>query len=201
MDRITIILGALGVGIGLGLQALVNNLVSGLILAFEKPVNVGDVIEIDDNPGIMKSIGFRSSVIVKVDGSQVVIPNGDLLNLHLVNWSNGKSKRRVELLVGVAYGTDLEKARKILLDVMKNNKLVLPNPPPMVLAQDFKDSCIEFRCNFWVGSFMEGSYAKSEIIHAIVAAFRENDIVIPFPQRDLHIKEKPSENTAKPEPL
>jgi len=196
MDRITIILGALGVGIGLGLQGLVNNLVSGLIIAFEKPVNVGDVVEIDDKPGIMKSIGFRSSVVVKSDGSQVVVPNGDLLNLHLVNWSNGKGKRRVELLVGVAYGTDLEKTKDVLLDIMKQNKLVLSIPPPMVLAQDFKDSCIEIRCNFWVGHFMEGPYAKSEIIRAIVITFKENNIEIPFPQRDLHIKEKPYENSA-----
>ncbi len=195
MDRITIILGALGVGIGLGLQGLFNNLVSGLIIAFEKPVNVGDVVEVDENPGVMKSIGFRSSVIVKADGSQVVVPNGDLLNLHLVNWSNGTGKRRVELLVGVAYGTNLEKTRDILIDILKQNKMVLSAPPPMVLAQDFKDSCIEFRCNFWVGNFMEGAYAKSEIIRAIVIAFKENGIEIPFPQRDLHIKEYPAGNS------
>lgn len=200
MDRITIILGALGVGIGLGLQALVNNLVSGLIIAFEKPVNVGDVVEIDDKPGVMKSIGFRSSVVVKSDGSQVVIPNGDLLNIHLVNWSNGKGKRRVELLVGVAYGTDLEKTKDILLEIMKQNKLVLSVPPPMVLAQDFKDSCIEIRCNFWVGHFMEGPYAKSDIIRSIVLAFKENGIEIPFPQRDLHIKEKLGSNSSEANP-
>lgn len=199
VDRITIILGALGVGIGLGLQGLVNNLVSGLIIAFEKPVNVGDVVEVDNKPGVMKSIGFRSSVIIKADGSQVVVPNGDLLNLHLVNRSRGAGKHRVELLVGVAYGTDLEKTKDLLMDIMMQNRLVLTVPSPMVLAQDFKDSCIEFRCNFWVGNFMEGAYAKSEIIRAIVIAFKENDIIIPYPQRDLHIKEKPSDNTAKPE--
>jgi small-conductance mechanosensitive channel len=89
LDRITIILGALSVGVGLGLQALVNNLVSGLIIAFEKPVNVGDSVEIGGRSGMIKSIGFRSSILSTVDGAEVIIPNGDLLNAHLVNWSLG----------------------------------------------------------------------------------------------------------------
>ena len=193
VDRITIILGALGVGIGLGLQALVNNLVSGLIIAFEKPVNVGDIVEIDGKPGVMKSIGFRSSTIVMVDGAQVVIPNGDLLNSRLINWSAGQGNRRVELLVGVAYGTDLEKTRSLLLKIMQENERVLKVPPPMVLVQEFKDSSIEFRCNFWVGNFMEWAIVKSKLIRTVVTSFRENGIEIPFPQRDLYIKKLPAD--------
>ena len=114
LDKITIILGALGVGIGLGLQGLVNNLVSGLIIAFEKPVNVGDWIEINGKPGKMKSIGFRSSVVTLADGSALIIPNGDLLSQHLVNWSEGKNIKRISFPVGVAYGSDLDKVKTII---------------------------------------------------------------------------------------
>lgn len=102
MDKIAILFSALSVGIGFGLQTLVNNLVSGLIIAFEKPVNVGDDVDINGQSGIMKSIGFRSSVISTYDGSDIIIPNGDLLNAHLINWTLGETKRRVEVLIGNA---------------------------------------------------------------------------------------------------
>ncbi|MGY0037558.1 mechanosensitive ion channel family protein [Pedobacter sp. NJ-S-72] len=118
MDRIAIVLGALGVGIGFGLQSLVNNLVSGLIIAFEKPVNVGDIVEVDGQSGVMKSIGFRSSVIANWDGADVVMPNGDLLGSHLVNWSVGGGKRRTYIIIGIAYDADLRKAKELVSELL-----------------------------------------------------------------------------------
>jgi len=187
MDKITIIISALGVGIGFGLQTLVNNLVSGLIISFEKPVKVGDVVEIGTRSGVMKSIGFRSSVVYTWDGSDVVIPNGDLLNQHLVNWTLDNTKRRVDIPVGVAYGTDLEKAKRILLEQVLNDSRILRVPTPSVIAKEFGDSSINLHLYCWVRDVMEWVGIKSDIISAIDVAFKENGIQIPFPQQDVYI--------------
>jgi small-conductance mechanosensitive channel len=154
VDRITIILGALSVGVGLGLQALVNNLVSGLIIAFEKPVNVGDQVEIEGRSGRIKSIGFRSSIVSTFDGADVIIPNGDLLKAHLVNWTLGKSRRRADLPVGVAFGTDLQKTKKLLEELMAEDKRILPYPSPVVLFQQFSSSSIDIKLFFWTKPLM-----------------------------------------------
>ena len=188
VDRITIILGALSVGIGLGLQGLVNNLVSGLIIAFEKPVNVGDSVEIAGRSGMIKSIGFRSSILSTADGADVIIPNGDLLNAHLVNWTLGNSLRRGDLLIGIAFGTDLEKARKVLEELMAADKRILRYPPPLVLFQQFSSSSIDVKLFFWSKLIDELGGIKSDLIAAIDQAFKENGIEIPYPQQELHIR-------------
>lgn len=187
MDKVTIILGALSVGIGFGLQTLVNNLVSGLILAFERPVNVGDIVEINGQAGIMKSIGFRSSRISTWDGADVIMPNGDLLSGHLVNWTGGDTRRRMEVDVGIAYGSDLVKVERIIKEVLANEPRVIAYPEPLVFFQGFGDSAISVKLYFWVGHFRERLPARSQVIMAIDTAFRENHITIPFPQRDVHI--------------
>ncbi len=187
MDRITIVLGALGLGIGLGLQALVNNLVSGLIIAFEKPVNVGDVVEIDGQSGTMKSIGFRSSVIATWDGADVVMPNGDLLNSHLTNWSLGGNRRRMSISIGIAYDADLNQAKNILADVLNADQRVLKSPMPVIQYEEFKDSAIYLKIFFWTKSLRDSFVVKSDLIIAINAAFKTNNIAIPFNQHDVHI--------------
>lgn len=187
IERITLIIGALGLGIGLGLQALVNNLVSGLIIAFEKPVNVGDIVEISGQGGTVKSIGFRSSIISKWDGPDMVIPNGDLLNAHLVNWTMAGSKRQVEIIVGVAYGTDLRKPQAIINKLLAANERIHQHPVPSVLFQNFNNSSIDIKVVFWVRDFKDGALVKSEVIVAIDTAFKKAGIVIPFPQQELHI--------------
>ncbi len=164
LDRITILLGALGVGVGLGLQALVSNLVSGLILAFEKPVNVGDFIEVAGKTGTIKSIGFRSSVVTAIDGSSLIIPNGDLLNDHLVNWSQGRGYRRVELVVSVAYGTDVNKLLPLLNDAMQTNKRILTTPPPVAFAETFNESSIDLKLFFWIAHPREWREVKREVM-------------------------------------
>ncbi|HQV35397.1 MAG: mechanosensitive ion channel [Flavobacterium sp.] len=188
MNQFTIIISALSVGIGFGLQTLVNNLVSGIIIAFEKPVNLDDIIEIGGQTGQMKSIGLRSSVVTTYDGADVIIPNGDLLNQHMTNWTMGSAKRRYEINIGVAYGTDLKLTKSLIEKVLSEHALVLKNPAPMVWFTIFNDSSIDFTIKYWVPHFNYGNDVKSDLIIAIDEIFKANNIVIPFPQQDIHIQ-------------
>jgi small-conductance mechanosensitive channel len=187
MDRLTIILSALSVGIGFGLQNLVNNLVSGLIISVERPVNIGDFVEIGGQSGTVKSIGFRSSIISTGTGADVVIPNGAMLSQNLVNWTRENTSRSVDIPVGVAYGTDLEQAIKILEELPTKDERILPIPKPSVIIKQFNSSSIDMQLSFWVKNIAEVSAVKSNIILAIDRAFKNNSIKIPFPQQELHI--------------
>jgi small-conductance mechanosensitive channel len=193
MDRLAIILGALSVGIGFGLQSLINNLVSGLILAFEKPINVGDVVEFGGQSGTMKSIGFRSSIITTWEGADVIIPNGNLLNEQMINWTMGNSSRRVEIVTGVAYGTDLEKTKKLLLDLLAADKRIVAFPKPSVLIKELNSGAIELRVLFWIEHYSTWIQTKSDMIENIDEAFKKEGIKIPNPSQDLNIRSFVSE--------
>ncbi|MRX68753.1 Mechanosensitive ion channel [Flavobacterium resistens] len=197
VDRLTIIISALGVGIGFGLQTLVNNLVSGLIIAFEKPVNINDTIEIGGQTVTMKSIGIRSSVVATFDGADVIIPNGDLLSQHLTNWTLSNNKKRTDITIGVAYGTNLEEAKTILEEILKNHSLVLENPVPIIWFKDFNTSAIDIVIKFWVSHINFANDVKSDLIILIDKTFRENNIEIPFPQQDIHIIKKENKESEK----
>ena len=188
MDKLTIIIGALGVGIGFGLQNIVNNLVSGVILAFEKPVQIGDAIEVGTHYGTVKEIGIRSSKILTVEGSEVIVPNGDMLSQHIVNWTLSSHFRRVEIIVGVSYSSDLRLAEKILSGIISTQKGIESKPVPMVLAHQFAESSINFRLLFWcdIDTWIS---IKSEVLMKVHQLFNENGIEIPFPQRDINIKD------------
>lgn len=190
MDKIAYIVGALGVGIGFGLQTLVNNLVSGLIIAFEKPVNVGDIVEISGQGGVMKSIGFRSSVISKWDGSDMVIPNGDLLDAHLINWTLAGSKRQMEILLSVAQGTDLNKPIELINKLLSQDSRVYEHPAPSVLFQGLNGSSVQLKVQFWVKEFKQGSLVSSDTIFAIDKLFKEHGIIMPV-QQQLVLTDKP----------
>ncbi|PWS26663.1 mechanosensitive ion channel protein [Pedobacter yonginense] len=194
MERITIIIGALGVGIGFGLQTLVNNLVSGLIIAFEKPVNVGDIIDVDGQGGTVKSIGFRSSVITTWDGGDLVMPNGDLLNSHLMNWTLSGNRKRLSLVVGIDYGADLEKCRAIVIEILEAEDRILKNPKPAVNFELFGDSSIELRILAWTHHLRENNPTRNDIIIAINEAFKKNNIKIPFKQQEIYLHPAPNEN-------
>lgn len=193
MGKLSIIMGALGVGIGFGLQNIVNNFISGLILIYERPVQVGDIIEVGTLLGEIKSIGIRSSNIRTYDGSEVIVPNSILVSDQLTNWTLSDDNKRIELIVGVAYGTDPILVTEVLKKVVDENVKVVKQPGPMVLFNEFGDSSLNFRLLFWV-LFENGLSTKSEVAIAIDKAFKENNIEIPFPQLDLHMKkEKESE--------
>jgi potassium efflux system protein len=197
LDRITLIISALGVGIGFGMQNLVNNLISGLIIAFEKPVSLDDIIEVGTQSGKMKSIGIRSSVVTTFDGADVVIPNGELLNKNLINWTLGSSSRRSEIRFGVAYRTDLEFTKKVLFEILENNKNVLKTPEPVIWFTNFGDSSIDLVLKYWIRHFDIDYETKSELIIAIDKVLKENNIVIPFSQQDIHIIKKDLEPISK----
>jgi potassium efflux system protein len=191
LDKITVIFGALSVGIGLGLQGLANNLVSGLILSFERPVNVGDLIEMNDKIVTMKSIGFRSSIVTSADGSHIVIPNGELLNQHLVNWTMGAHLKRISFVVGVAYGSNLKQVKALLMKILEDEERILRDPPFTVVIKDFNNSSIDIEIIFWPNHMSMQRPVKSDIILKIDEVFRANGIVIPFPQQDVFIKGLP----------
>ncbi len=182
MDRITIILGALGVGIGFGLQELTNSLVSGIIIAFEKPVNVGDIVEVAEQSGTMKSIGIRSSVITSLDGADVIIPNGTLLSSNLINWTMSDEKRRVKFEVQLVMGNDLKKVKKILLDLLNADERILKQPAPSVELVALKNNVIDLHIYFWVVQVQYSWMAtRSDLILEIDRVFKENNIAVPLP--------------------
>ncbi|PWU04537.1 MAG: hypothetical protein C5B52_01410 [Bacteroidetes bacterium] len=187
-DKLAIVIGALGVGIGFGLQTVVNNLVSGIILAFEKPIQIGDIIEVGNRQGVVKEIGIRASKIATYDGSDVIIPNGDLLSQHLVNWTLNNSNRRVEIHVGVSYSSDQVKARRIIQDSIKGKKDVMQTPLPVILVNNFAESSVEYKIQFWTSDINNASQLRSDVMDDIYKGFKAEKIDIPFPQRDLHIK-------------
>jgi small-conductance mechanosensitive channel len=188
LDQITIILGALSVGIGFGLQNVVNNLISGLILIFERPIQSGDLVELQTYTGVVKDISIRSSVIRTYDGAEVIVPNGNLISQEVINWTLSNQHRRIEILVGVAYGSDTEKVAEILKEPILAHDRALKIPQPMVLFNGFGDSSLNFRCLFWTADIDNWLRTKSEVTHAIYQALNDNGIEIPFPQRDLHIR-------------
>lgn len=187
LDKVAIVLGALGVGIGFGLQGLVNNLVSGIILAFEKPLKIGDVIELGPFMGRVKEIGIRSSKVATFDGADVIIPNGDLLSQHLTNWTLSNQTRRIEVLVGVGYGSDIPSAREVIQGAIESQEMVMKFPAPNVLVHNFNDSSVDFRVLFWTSRFDEWVSVKSNVLGAIYDELYKAGIEIPFPKRDVFV--------------
>lgn len=184
--QLTVVFGALGVGIGFGLQNIVSNFVSGLILIFERPIKVGDRVETKDHFGIVTGIGIRASTIQKFDGAEVVVPNGDLISKELVNWTRTDMSRRVEIRVHVALGTDPKKVMEILRSVALAHPKTLDSPAPTALMTGFGESALEFRLLVWIqiDNFLQVS---SDLHVSINDALKDAGISIPFPQRDLHV--------------
>lgn len=182
MDKLAIVIGALGVGIGFGLQNIVNNLVSGIILAFEKPIEVGDVIELGTRTGVVKEIGIRSSKISAGDGSEVIVPNGDLIAQQLVNWTLSNRTRRVDVVVGIAYGADLKKALTIVKEYLLNEEEILKTPEPVVLLQNFRDTGADLQAMFWVSDLGKAGIVKSQVLTHIYIRLQEAGINIAYPR-------------------
>lgn len=188
MDKLTILIGALGVGIGFGLQNIFNNLVSGIILAFERPIQEGDIIEVGPLWGTVKEIGIRASTIFTFDGAEVIVPNGNLISNELINWTLTDRNRRVEVAVGVAYGTDPDKVLEILKEVSESNDEILQEPVPLALFSGFGESSLDFKLLFWIPRADNRFIVQSEVNVQINNALKLAGLEIPFPQRDVHIK-------------
>ena len=188
LQNLSIVVGALGVGIGFGLQNIVNNFVSGLILLFERPVKVGDVINIDQDWGTITKIGLRSTIFETFDRSEIIVPNADLIAQKVTNWTFSSKIVRVVLPVGVAYGSPLEKVLEILTRAAKENPDVLSYPPPSPIFTGFGNSSIDFELRVWIQTIDDRLKVYSELGVQIDRLFREEGIEIPFPQRDLHLR-------------
>jgi len=187
MDRVTILAGAFGVGIGFGLQTIVNNFVSGLILLFERPIKVGDVVDVDGQWAVVKTVGLRATVVQTFGRAEVILPNSELVSGRVTNLTLGDRINRVAIPVGVAYGSDVSKVMQILGEVARANLRVRENPEPQALFMAFGASSLDFEVRVYV-DLDDVIVVRSEILQEIDRRFRLAEIEIPFPQRDLHLR-------------
>jgi potassium efflux system protein len=167
---------------------LVNNFVSGLILIFERPLKVGDKIQFGTNFGEVRSIGIRASNVRSFDGAEIIVPNGNLISSEVINWTLSDQQRRLDIKVGVAYGTDPESVIELLGNVLNQFEKVLKDPEPFISFDGFGESSLDFTVRFWIDDFQIGLRLKSAITIALYKALNEAGIEIPFPQRDLHLR-------------
>jgi small-conductance mechanosensitive channel len=189
LSAITVLAGALGVGIGFGLQNITNNFVSGIIILFERPIKVGDRIEMGDVSGDVVSISMRSTTIVTNDNISIIVPNSDFISSKVINWSHTDRNIRFNFTIGVSYNEDPQEVKKLLLEVVAENKGVLNKPEPDVLFKGYGDSSLDFNLRVWTREYINRpNVLKSQIYYAVFEKFKEHNIEIPFPQRDLHIK-------------
>jgi small-conductance mechanosensitive channel len=184
---IAVAFGALSIGLGFGLQNIFNNFVSGLILLFERPIQVGDVLQVTDIWGTVTKINVRSTVVQTFDNASLIIPNSDMVSNQVTNWSFKDQRLRRIITVGVAYGSPIELVRETLFEIARNHPKVLKRPRPDVLFDDFGDSALIFKLRLWstVDDFIK---VETDVRFEIDRLFRERNVEIAFPQRDIHIR-------------
>lgn len=178
------------IGIGLALQTLFQDIISGVFILIDKTVHVGDIIELEGKVGRVEEIKLRTTRAVTIDNKVLVIPNHLYLTNSLYNWTQNGTNTRESVLVGVAYGSDVELVKKLLLQVALENENVLEFPEPLVLFTDFADSSLNFKLVVTIDNSFQAAIPKSELRFAIDKIFRANSISIPFPQRDIHVINK-----------
>ena len=178
---------ALLVGVGLALQTFFQDIISGIFILVDQSVHVGDIIEIDGKVGRVVEIKLRTTRAVTIDNKVLVIPNHKYLTSILYNWTENGTKTRESISLGVAYGSDVEKVKQLLIDVANNHRSVLKKPEPLVLFTDFGDSSLKFKLVFTLNNSFEAILPQSEMRFEINRLFKEHNITIPFPQRDVHL--------------
>lgn len=189
LTGLAVVVGGLGIGIGFGLQNIVSNFISGLIILGERPIAIGHRIEVSGVAGQVTQINLRSTTVVTNDNITIIVPNSDFITHPVTNWSHGDPKVRMRLPVGVAYGSDVEKLTRVLLEVAAENASVLKEPAPTVRFLGFGDSSLDFELAVWTISMAHRpTRFRSDLFFAIERKLRENQIEIPFPQRDLHLR-------------
>ncbi|MCI5059986.1 MAG: mechanosensitive ion channel [Alphaproteobacteria bacterium] len=190
LTTLTIFSGALGIGLGFGLQKIASNFISGLILLMEKSVEQDDLIELSDGTfGTVKKARARYTLIETFDSREILVPNEDLITNRVVNWTLTNTKGRIEIPVGVSYDSDIEKAQQLILEAAKEHPSSIDDPEPRCYLRNFGDSSVDFILHFWMANVLEGRWIpQSEVMFSIWQKFHENNIEIPFPQRDLHLK-------------
>ena len=192
MTGLALLFGALGVGIGFGLQNITNNFVSGLLILLERPIKVGDRIEVGAVSGDVTDISIRATTIRTNDNISIIVPNSNFITSTVINWSHTDRNVRFNFPVSVSYKEDPEKVRDLLLEVARENRGVLANPPPDVLFKEYADSAVLLNLRVWTWEYTDRpGVLKSQLYYAIFRKFREHGVEIPYPQRDVHIKEMP----------
>ena len=181
--------GAIAIGVGFGAQNIINNFISGWILMWERPIRIGDFLEVDNAKGRVESINTRSTRIRRVDGVHLLIPNSKLLENTVTNWTLIDQRSRTSVRVGVAYGSDCNLVRDLITQAVNEQDDVLHNPEPKVIFDDFGDNSLAFEVYFWINASIEGELrsTRSNIRFRINDLFNENQVVISFPQRDVHL--------------
>ncbi len=185
---LAILASVLGVGIGFGVQNITNNLISGLIITLERPIQLGDFIKVGELMGTVERVGSRSTEIRTLDQVTIIVPNSRFLEKEVINWSHGDPVSRMRLTVGVAYGSDVDKVQSALLEAAKSHPEVLLTPPPQVWFQEFGDSAIQFDLLVWTGEPKNQFRVKSDLYYRIEASLRRYGLEVPFPQRDLNVR-------------
>ncbi|MBI1260824.1 MAG: mechanosensitive ion channel [Rhizobiales bacterium] len=189
LTSLAVFSGALGLGIGFGLQKVVSNLISGIILLMDKSIKPGDVIVVGDSYGWVNSLGARCVSVITRDGKEHLLPNENLITQTVENWSYSDRKVRLHIPIGVSYGSDVHLVKKLLLEAVQDHPRILKEPAPRCLIMGFGDSSIDHELRAWIYDPQEGvSNVKSDIFYRIWDLFKANNIEIPFPQRDVHIK-------------
>ena len=189
LSSLAIIAASLGVGIGFGLQNIINNFVSGIIILAERPISIGDRIEVAGVAGRVTKIQLRSTTVVTNDNITMIVPNADFISNTVTNWSHGDPKVRIRVPVGVAYGSDLKLLQRLLLEAAAEHPKALRDPSPVVLFTEFGDNSLNFELGVWTQEMTAAPiHFTSEMNFIIEQKLRENDIEIPFPQRDLHVR-------------
>ena len=181
--------GAIAIGFGFGAQNIINNFISGWILMWERPIRIGDFLEVEDAKGIVEQINTRSTRIKRVDGVHLLIPNSKLLENTVINWTLVNSLMRATVRVGVAYGTPAKKVSELILQATTEQSGILTDPKPLVTFEDFGDNALIFEVNFWIKSSVEGGLRvmRSNIRFRLDELFEEHNIIVAFPQRDVHL--------------
>ncbi|MEX1147628.1 MAG: mechanosensitive ion channel domain-containing protein [Sphingomonadales bacterium] len=184
--------GAIGLGIGFGLQKVVSNLFSGVILLMDRSIKPGDVIEVGDTYGWINKLAARYTSVITRDGREHLVPNEDMITMPVINWTYSSTHVRRHIPVGVAYGADLDLAMKLILEAADETERVLKNPDPKCLIKGFGDSAVELELRMWIGDPQNGvSNVASDVLYRIWTKFHEHGVEIPFPQRDLHVVSAP----------
>ncbi len=183
------LLGALGVGLGFGLQNITSNFVSGIIILFERPIKIGDRIQVGDISGDVVAISMRSTTIITNDNISIIVPNSKFINDNVTNWSHNDRLVRFHYPIGVAYKEDPERVKEIVLKVADNHSGILKTPAPMLLFTEYGDNSLNFELVVWTSTYIQKpAVLKSELYYILFKEFAANDIEIPFPQRDIHIR-------------
>ncbi|GIV05116.1 MAG: mechanosensitive ion channel protein MscS [Fimbriimonadales bacterium] len=189
LTALHVLAGAIGVGVGFGLQNIANNFISGIIILFERPIKIGDRVEVAGIDGRVVAIGARATTVITNDNIAIIVPNSFFISEPVVNWTRNDPRVRFKIPVGVAYGSDLRLVEKLLLEAAQEHPEILKDPPPVARLMRFGDNAVEFELRVWSTTLVhQRGKLISDLNFAIFEKFQQHGIEIPFPQRDVHIR-------------